>query len=761
MKKTQELLKIHRMIFFTGFIMAQNCPLCDLPLSDRETRIIKEISLKNCVKASLQRKDNKHTLLRKYKSLEVHEVCSKNYVSQRKIEFFLRKKEGGNNSDNVRTRSTQLDFDWENLCFICSEDASDEFIKKEKKKSENKRVAVSIVNSNDCRNTLLTHTEKSSTLMSIALRTRLLSIENVVAVGARYHHKCYKIVSKTTARTSYSEDSFALKAATFIAEKILANESECQFSINTLLAEFNEDKWPTWKYIKNHLIKIFGDQIVIHNSKKGPIVTLRSASEQILSNNFYKTRVQDEKEERKRIVIEASKIILDDIQSTAYEIDSYPSPDEFLNNINSDIPETLQIMLDTIIGNRKRDTSKYSVKQTAIAHAIISSTRPRSFISTLLLGLTVMLNKKFGSKELINILDSLGFCASYRDLQLFNASLLQNPQEEIIDESFLQFVYDNADNNINTLDGRNTFHSMGGIQIATPLSLVKSKDEIEKLKSIPSAMDIGQHGHVDLEYFEKPRHSGLKSIIVEDLNTLNSLDMNATISHDDFLWICGRKVHPNYFIGWHGFMEEITKDLDYSRSKITFLPFVNAPASNYDTIYTVAIYSSKKAQARGQKHVPVSFDQPLYFKFREILASCPELSNLIPRIGGFHLSMSYMGGIGFTMDGSGLQEALCELYAENSVDKIIKGHAYARSVRAHILIQLALSQHILSSFEMDDKEAEMIDEILACDNQILNELHSDGFQKLYTRYKEHIENLRNNGPTAKLWMQYYDMVNNI
>lgn len=101
----------------------------------------------------------------------------------------------------------------------------------------------------------------------------------------------------------------------------------------------------------------------------------------------------------------------------------------------------------------------------------------------------------------------------------------------------------------------------------------------------------------------------------------------------------------------------------------------------------------------------MTFDQPLYAKAREIVSAAPqgsELSKIIIRLGGFHLLVSFMGAIGHIMQGSGMKEVLAEIYASKSLEKMLNGHAYARAVRAHTLLQLSFAIIILKEVEMND-----------------------------------------------------------
>lgn len=90
---------------------------------------------------------------------------------------------------------------------------------------------------------------------------------------------------------------------------------------------------------------------------------------------------------------------------------------------------------------------------------------------------------------------------------------------------------------------------------------------------------------------------------------------------------------------------------------------------------------------------------------RQIVSTAPEgseLSKIILRLGGFHLLMSFFGAISFIMQGSGLKEVLSLIYAPNSLDKMLNGHAYARAVRAHTLLHLALATIILKEMIEND-----------------------------------------------------------
>lgn len=59
-------------------------------------------------------------------------------------------------------------------------------------------------------------------------------------------------------------------------------------------------------------------------------------------------------------------------------------------------------------------------------------------------------------------------------------------------DAFVQFVYDNADFNVDTLDGKFTFHNLGGIMTITPKSKVPPRERIERLAKMPSSEETAK-----------------------------------------------------------------------------------------------------------------------------------------------------------------------------------------------------------------------------------------------------------------------------
>ena len=53
---------------------------------------------------------------------------------------------------------------------------------------------------------------------------------------------------------------------------------------------------------------------------------------------------------------------------------------------------------------------------------------------------------------------------------------------------------------------------------------------------------------------------------------------------------------------------------------------------------------------------------------------------MVCRLGGFHIMMNFLGSVGSMIKGSGLEEALENVYGANAVTHMIPGKAISRAL---------------------------------------------------------------------------------
>lgn len=290
------------------------------------------------------------------------------------------------------------------------------------------------------------------------------------------------------------------------------------------------------------------------------------------------------------------------------------------------------------------------------------------------------------------------------------------------------------------------------------------EEPIPRLKEARSAKDFEAKAKVPIQICQNDGIVGYSKINVQDF-AYECEAIASLLTKTDVIWCYGKwKKLP--VPGWHGFIERITSNLkNYSKSQITFLPFINQPASNYNTIYTTLLCALENAKCNGYKVCIVTFDQHLYAKAREIVPAAPENSEkkIIIRLGGFHLLMSFLGAIGYIMQGSGMKEVLSKIYAPKSLEKMLNGVAYARAVRAHTLLQLTLGKIILDELNIGD--VMNADLIVNVENLLDNTISYNDIESynqlsgaLLDQFKQKLKEFGERGPTAKLWVQYFNMV---
>ena len=142
---------------------------------------------------------------------------------------------------------------------------------------------------------------------------------------------------------------------------------------------------------------------------------------------------------------------------------------------------------------------------------------------------------------------------------------------------------------------------------------------------------------------------------------------------------------------WSGFMQHVFSENDcpITKSEVLFLPIIDLSPSDETCIYSTLLYIQIQAEQLSIPTACITFDQPLWRKAVEII------TERSLRLGGFHTMMSFLGSIGSMMKGSGLEEALEQVYGPNAVAHMMTGKAVSRALRGHFLVESALLNKLM------------------------------------------------------------------
>ena len=149
---------------------------------------------------------------------------------------------------------------------------------------------------------------------------------------------------------------------------------------------------------------------------KPSIISFRDSANKILRDKWIADKVIDVDNQSEHIIEMAASIILNDIRMAVYDMYECATL-EAMENVDTLIPNSLKNFWNKLVKCKSKTFTVSDRKCRTIAHAITSAGRPRSFISPLLLEISVYIHRKYASHELIDILSSLSFADDYTEVQ--------------------------------------------------------------------------------------------------------------------------------------------------------------------------------------------------------------------------------------------------------------------------------------------------------------------------------------------------------
>ena len=151
---------------------------------------------------------------------------------------------------------------------------------------------------------------------------------------------------------------------------------------------------------------------------------------------------------------------------------------------------------------------------------------------------------------------------------------------------------------------------------------------------------------------------------------------------------------------WTGFNSFLSKPKN-SYTAVAYPPVIDAKPNDMATIYTAMKRCEDMCSQLGQEFSIQTMDQQLYAIAQQVKWSASEeFDNHVIRLGGFHSLCCYIAAIGKLWADGGLRDLLVEseVYAGCTVDQMLAGKQFNRSVRGLILTYEALTELWLCSF---------------------------------------------------------------
>ncbi|KAL4112100.1 hypothetical protein QTP88_015948 [Uroleucon formosanum] len=384
--------------------------------------------MQQCIDAegSNERDDGHLEFLNNVTSVTVHVECRKVYTHKKKIASFKREREenaaGPSNPSPHKKRSSKFDF--RTLCLVCGEEANEDV---EKRKRQEYRRKIKQVSTLSFKDNIIKTAESHDDRLGKIVRDRINFEYDLVAAEAKYHDNCLISFNKyksggSVGRPHDENIRLAMEEIFYYIE----NNNDCQFTLTELVNAITSDFIPDAKTIIYKLTARYGKDIIITTKHaKLTIICFLDTQKKILCQSWYENKKSNVLEERLRVVEAAAAIIRVDIRSVLINTDTYPPVNQMFDNINKNIPQSLLFFLkQIIIRNKKGNINELENKCTALSHAIMKCTRPRSFLSRLLLGISVFLHRRYGSKCLLDMLSNLGFSNTYKEVLLYESAVV-------------------------------------------------------------------------------------------------------------------------------------------------------------------------------------------------------------------------------------------------------------------------------------------------------------------------------------------------
>ena len=279
------------------------------------------------------------------------------------------------------------------------------------------------------------------------------------------------------------------------------------------------------------------------------------------------------------------------------------------------------------------------------------------------LSLAMAMRQLTGSSKVINLLNQFGHCMSNNfalrhETGLAELSISDNGviPTGVRKNQNIAIAWDNDDFLEDTKSGKDTTHVTGGIIIQRDYGEVETEktSRVNILRSsslnyVPDQIapfNLGKRVTVDLRNALEGTDISEKAH-KQPQNRAKKLDLSFILCQ---MWKTGHI--PN----WTGYNTLLCRESIPQMSKVTYLPVIDASATELSTINAVLQRSLKIADELGLQYVCLVFDEAIYSKIQQIRwKDVTYMNRFVIRMGAFHMAMAFCGAIGKLFGDGGLK----------------------------------------------------------------------------------------------------------
>jgi hypothetical protein len=539
------------------------------------------------------------------------------------------------------------------------------------------------------------------------------AISDLHAADGRYHADC----------SSKFMTPRAVKAAA--AKSVICEEEKLHFddAYEEVLNAMKCDRSHIWSstqlykhYLQNNgnqltrsalvqkISEYFGkDLLILSASGVANILVFQSTAHSVL-------KIEEDCDDDDHVIRSVGKKIMK-------ETLSLPKTDnEYFTRLDKD--STLDEISPTLLSLLGNITEKLDSTLPAILIGNIITSIIKKQPTTLQIALGVLLR----SKSLIEQFYKFGVTCSYDEVLRFKQSAAVASAKSsnmgalsYAKHGLVQAVADNFDANISSQNGLRSTHALALLltqnRTLSESSAVCDKEEnitIKRLKKteMKNALksDIPVQSYKGPKKPDMPELEAKRSILpLKVLAQQNIVLRRAKELDFVFLKTVINDITSPEYGGFNTRMSRQQGQTPKPATVAVYTPLIDMVPSDPDTMMTAMVEAQNLTKLTGQTYTVFTNDQQLYKVAVNIVWVYPELfPEFIPRLGGMHMLMSFVGSVGSLMANSGLEDVMKAAFG--GVPRMLTGKNFPQNTRALRMVAEEVLRGVLTSSICSDED---------------------------------------------------------